>query len=198
MDLFGSASRFRWPAPRHPRVRRPGHSSSGSGSFGEPRRQGVQGFPKATYSSNNATPKMTKKIVATDIWTKMLTGKAQSCFLSPSFTFINLQNDVFFNGWSFFFQNSPTWIHTKTKIVPFQRRSPFKKRGNHRPFPLSLSLSLEITAVTYKTTLFFSPFASLGGLKSSCPRMEEAFTLLRIGFPKSTQKRLIGWGSSSF
>lgn len=142
MDLFGSASRFRWPAPRHPRVRRPGRSSSGSGSFGEPRRQGVQGFPKATYSSNNATPKMTKKIVATDIWTKMLTGKAQSCFLSPSFTFINLQNDVFFNGWSFFFQNSPTWIHTKTKIVPFQRRSPFKKRGNHRPFPLSLSLSL--------------------------------------------------------
>lgn len=141
MDLFGSASRFRWPAPRHPRVRRPGRSSSGSGSFGEPRRQGVQGFPKATYSSNNATPKMTKKIVATDIWTKMLTGKAQSCFLSPSFTFINLQNDVFFNGWSFFFKIHPPGFTQKQKSFPFREDHP-SKNGEITAHFLSLSLSL--------------------------------------------------------
>jgi len=81
----------------------------------------------------------------------------------------------------------------KSKNRSLSEKITLQKTGKSPPISsLSLSLSLEITAVTYKTTLFFCPFASLGGLKSSCPRMEEAFTLLRIGFPKSTQKRLIG------
>ena len=104
-------------------------------------------------------------------------------FLSPLFTFINAS--TFLTGCCFF-QNSPTWTHTKTKkIVHFQRKSHSKRMVPSMSFVWKSTL----LAVTFIPP-FSALFPSLGGLKSSCPRMEEAFTFW-FGAPPKKKDRMV-------